>query len=93
MAHSIARVSLEFYLVAQPDRGLEEILTAYAVREHVCAPIPTAHDVVDGPWKVNSQWVWHAGLFSWSEENVKNKQILLRFGAVTKVRPSARPGA
>jgi len=72
IAHQTIGMHLPIGLLARLGQCLEEILPVHIVHIDVLAPIPTAHHMVDGSRKIDSQLARHSLLFSYRRPNVKN---------------------
>lgn len=59
VSHQAIGMHLEIGFLTGLRQCLEEILPVHIVLEDAFPPIPTAHDVVNGPRTLHSQFTWH----------------------------------
>jgi hypothetical protein len=77
-------------LVLGPLQGLDEVVPVHVIEKDVLALVPTAHDVMDHAWILETEFAGHNKDMAWKVQNVKiQQQAFLRSDPIEEeIQPS-----
>src|SRR4026209_1667715 len=66
IAHQTIGMDLPAGFLARLAQCFEEAVAVLIIAKDRFSPVATIHQVVDGTWKLNSQWSWHGTISEWN---------------------------